>query len=81
VLDAFSSDAIPVHLLTREAFALYERILAPGGIMAVHVSNRHVDLQPVIARIAADAGLVAGDLPSSSSSWRHSAFTVRSAIW
>jgi hypothetical protein len=52
VIDAFSSDAIPVHLLTREAFALYARHLAPGGVLAVHVSNRHLALAPVVARAA-----------------------------
>ncbi len=53
-IDAFSSDAIPVHLLTREAFALYFRHLAPGGVLAVHVSNRYLDLQPVV-RASVDA--------------------------
>ncbi|GLH74365.1 hypothetical protein GETHLI_28670 [Geothrix limicola] len=53
-IDAFSSDAIPVHLLTREAFALYFRHLNPGGILAVHVSNRYLALQPVV-RAAVDA--------------------------
>ncbi len=52
VLDAFSSDAIPVHLLTAEAFALYERKLAPGGVILMHLSNRYLDLPPVVARIA-----------------------------
>jgi len=53
-VDAFSSDAIPVHLLTREAFELYFRHLKPGGILAVHVSNRYLDLAPVVARNALD---------------------------
>jgi hypothetical protein len=56
VLDAFSSDAIPVHLLTREAFALYADRLAPDGVVAVHVSSRFFDLAPVVAALAADAG-------------------------
>jgi len=47
-VDAFSSDAIPVHLLTREAMDLYFRHLRPDGILAVHISNRHLDLQPVL---------------------------------
>lgn len=47
-VDAFSSDAIPVHLLTREAFTLYFRHMKPGGILAVHVSNRYLDLAPVV---------------------------------
>jgi hypothetical protein len=59
ILDAFSSDAIPLHLLTREAFASYERVLTNNGLLLVHISNRHLDLQPVIATAAADAGLVA----------------------
>ena len=53
-IDAFSSDSIPVHLLTREAFALYLRHLAPGGVLAVHVSNHYLELQPVV-RASVDA--------------------------
>ncbi len=53
-VDAFSSDAIPVHLLTIEAFQVYFRHLKPGGILAVHVSNRHLELEPVV-QLAADA--------------------------
>ncbi|HEX3150266.1 MAG TPA: fused MFS/spermidine synthase [Gemmataceae bacterium] len=52
VLDAFSSDAIPIHLLTVEAFAMYERKLAPGGVILLHLSNNHLDLPPVVARVA-----------------------------
>jgi len=58
VLDAFSSDAIPVHLITREALELYLNKLAPGGVMAVHISNRYLDLGPVVGATARDAGLV-----------------------
>jgi spermidine synthase len=58
LLDAFSSDAIPLHLLTREALALYVRKLAPGGVLLLHISNWHLDLEPVGAKLAADAGLV-----------------------
>ena len=58
VLDTFSSDAIPVHLLTEEAFRTYLRVLAPEGILAVHISNRHLDLEPAIAAIAARTGIV-----------------------
>ena len=54
VIDAFSGDSIPVHLLTREAFDLYFRRLAPEGILALHISNKYVDLEPVV-RAAADA--------------------------
>jgi len=56
VIDAFSSDAIPVHLLTREALALYLRHVRSDGIVALHVSNRFLDLVPVVARLADDAG-------------------------
>jgi hypothetical protein len=61
-IDAFTSDAIPVHLLTREAFALYFRHLKPAGILAVHVSNRYLDLVPVVARNAHDFGKAAIDV-------------------
>jgi SAM-dependent methyltransferase len=57
VIDAFSGDAIPIHLLTREALAIYRRHLAPGGILAFHISNRHVDLEPAIALLGASAGM------------------------
>lgn len=57
VLDAFSSDAIPVHLLTKEAFATYLKHLKPDGIIAVHISNRYLDLQPVVERLAQNFGL------------------------
>ncbi|RIK73051.1 MAG: hypothetical protein DCC68_25490 [Planctomycetota bacterium] len=62
VLDAFSGDAIPTHLLTREAFALYERHLAPGGVIAAHISNRHVDLVPVLANAAREFAWQAVDV-------------------
>jgi hypothetical protein len=52
VLDTFSSDSIPVHLLTREAFALYLAHLASDGIIAAHVTNLHLDLQPVFWKLA-----------------------------
>jgi spermidine synthase len=52
VLDAFSGDAIPVHLLTREAFAIYLPHMAPDGIIAVHISNRHFALEPVVLALA-----------------------------
>jgi hypothetical protein len=58
-VDAFSSDAIPVHLLTREAFLLYFRHLNRDGILAVHVSNRYLALEPVVERNAADLAKVA----------------------
>lgn len=59
VMDAFSSDSIPVHLLTREAIQLYFRHLKPDGVLAVHISNRYVDLKPVLEREAAVLGKAA----------------------
>jgi SAM-dependent methyltransferase len=59
-VDAFSSDAIPVHLLTAEAFETYFRHLKPGGILAVHISNRYLDLKPVLRQAAAKFGRHAG---------------------
>ena len=55
-VDAFSSDAIPVHLLTLEAFELYFRHLKPEGILAMHISNRHLYLEPVVAAAAEKLG-------------------------
>ncbi len=55
-IDAFSSDAIPVHLITREAVTIYLRKLAPHGLLMVHLSNRHLRLQPVLAASARHAG-------------------------
>lgn len=55
-VDAFSSDAIPVHLITREAIELYFRNLKPDGVLAVHISNRYLNLEPVLANIAAKLG-------------------------
>ena len=56
VLDAFSSDAIPVHLLTKEAFEVYGRHLNPNGIIAVHISNHYLDLEPVVINLARHFG-------------------------
>lgn len=57
ILDAFSSDAIPMHLLTREAIQLYRKKVSRGGLIAVNISNRYLDLAPVLARLAEDAGM------------------------
>jgi spermidine synthase len=57
VMDAFSSDAIPVHLLTREAFGIYVQHLRSDGLLAVQASNRHLLLPPLISRLGATAGL------------------------
>jgi len=59
VVDAFSGDAIPLHLLTVEAMTLYRQQLTPGGILAFHISNQHVDLEPPIALLAQSAGMTA----------------------
>ncbi|MBV8210742.1 MAG: fused MFS/spermidine synthase [Burkholderiaceae bacterium] len=58
-VDAFSGDSIPVHLLTRQALQVYARCLSDSGIVAVHISNRFLDLKPVLANLAADLGLSA----------------------
>ena len=55
-MDAFSSDAIPVHLITKEALGVYFRHMKPGGIVAFHVSNRFLRLGPVVARLAQEYG-------------------------
>jgi hypothetical protein len=75
VIDAFSSDAIPIHLLTREAFLVYQRLLKPDGVLAVHISNRYLDLAPVCARGAEAMGRKGhvvydeGDAYSNSTTW------------
>lgn len=56
-VDAFSGDAIPVHLITREAMALYLEHLAPDGILALHVTNKYIDLMPVVKTLADQMGL------------------------
>jgi hypothetical protein len=58
VVDAFSSDAIPIHLLTREAMAMYKAKLRPHGMVVMHISNRHLELASVVAGIAAANGLI-----------------------
>jgi spermidine synthase len=59
IIDAFSSDAIPVHLLTKESFEMYLDKLKAGGVIALHVTNRHLDLRPLLAAQAHATGLVA----------------------
>ncbi len=60
VVDAFSSDAIPMHLITQQAMALYQkRLVADTGIIAINISNRYLDLKPVVAKMAATNGLLA----------------------
>ena len=57
IVDAFNGDSIPVHLLTREAFDAYMKHVRPGGILAFHVTNRYLDLTPVVKALAAERGL------------------------
>ena len=57
VLDAFSGDAIPVHLLTSEAMQIYSRHLKPAGVVAVHISNSYFDLEPVVRALGEEFGL------------------------
>ena len=57
LIDAFSSDTIPIHLLTREAIALYVSRLKSDGILVIHISNRHLELQSVVAALARDASI------------------------
>lgn len=58
VLDAFSSDAIPVHLLTREAMTVYWDAVADGGVISMHISNRYLNLAPVLANLAASMDVI-----------------------
>ena len=69
-IDAFSGDAIPLHLLTREAVALYQRHLVPNGILAFHVSNQYLDLAPEIVQVAASQKMQAKIIDSSSNDAR-----------
>jgi SAM-dependent methyltransferase len=64
VVDAFTSDSVPMHLLTREALRIYRARLAPDGLLLFHVSNRYLNLEPVLAALAADA-----DPPMQCLSW------------
>ncbi len=59
IMDAFTSDAVPVHLLTREAMEVYLERLEPDGVIAFHITNRHLDLKPVLANVANELGLIA----------------------
>ncbi len=64
VLDAFSGDAIPAHLLTREAMELYDARLARDGVLAINVSNRHLDLRPIVRAHAAHLGMELSEITS-----------------
>ncbi len=58
ILDAFSAAAIPVHLITRQALEVYMAKLTPDGVLLVHISNKHIDLQPLLGNAARELGLV-----------------------
>ena len=58
ILDAFTSDAIPIHLITREAIGMYLEKLTPQGVLVLHISNRYLDLEPILGNIAHDLGAV-----------------------
>lgn len=62
VVDAFSSDAIPIHLLTREAFNVYRRRLVANGLLVIHITNRFLDLKPLVSALAANSGWHAVEL-------------------
>jgi len=63
-LDAFSGDAVPAHLITVEAMEIYFRHLSAGGVLAIHTSNRHIDLLPVVAGLCRHSGLAYRHLPT-----------------
>jgi spermidine synthase len=75
-VDVFSGDAIPVHLFTREAMALYAKALKPGGVLALHVSNRHLDLSRVAFPLLAELGLHAAKVVSPREGWAYQAVWV-----
>lgn len=78
-IDAFSSDAIPLHLLTDEAFGVYLDALAPRGLLLVHISNRYIELEPVLAALARKRGLaltLRQDVPPENSIFTPSSWVV-----
>jgi SAM-dependent methyltransferase len=82
VVDAFAGDAIPTHLLTREAFEMYRRHLNPGGTLAIHITNRYLDLAPIVAQGAELLGLKAIQikaLPDEARFWRASTWVLVTA--
>jgi hypothetical protein len=81
VIDAFSSDAIPIHLLTREAMSLYLRKLASNGVLVLHLSNRYLDLEPVVARLGEAAGLTSLIRVNTAITERESACGADPSIW
>ncbi|HEY8258577.1 MAG TPA: fused MFS/spermidine synthase [Gemmatimonadales bacterium] len=80
ILDAFSSDAIPAHLLTREALGVYRAKLAPAGVILFHISNRHLNLAPVVGALVRDAGMAGRYSSASPGVESPGAFTAAS-VW
>jgi hypothetical protein len=83
-MDAFTSDAVPVHLLTREAFETYMRQIKPDGVLAINISNRYLDLEPVVARAAEQFGrraLVIHDDGEEEDFYTSSTWILLSANW
>ena len=76
IVDAFSSDAIPTHLVTLEALRAYLGAITPDGVVAFHISNRHLDLEPVIGRLASELGLASLVTHSQPTSGEESAVSV-----
>jgi len=81
VVDAFSSDAIPTHLITREAVQLYLTRLKPNGLLAFHISSRYFDLQPVLSRIGQELGLASRVRDDQSISPERAAEAKRPSVW
>ena len=75
-VDAFSSGSIPLHLLTRESFALYRQALAPNGVIAFHISNVYLDLRPVIRGLARESGMKVLELVSAPDPGRAAAWST-----
>jgi SAM-dependent methyltransferase len=81
-MDAFSSDAVPIHLLTSEAYATYRRHLKPGGVLGINISNRYLDLEPIVAGAASRmgwTGVVVNDDGSEESYYLESTWALVSA--
>ena len=82
-VDAFSSDAVPTHLLTREAMQVYRRVLKPDGLLLIHISNRYLNLEPVLAAAAKKGGwsaAVYSYVPTAEEDWRNATMSVWVAL-
>jgi spermidine synthase len=74
--DAFSSDSVPMHLITREALELYMRNVRPGGVVVFNVTNRYLDLAPVVKRLADSLGLYARLVSHSPDDFEYALYSV-----